>query len=721
MIHTRLILLLVFISNFTARADEGMWMPLMLEKYTLAQMQAKGFRLSADDVYSINQASLKDAVVIFGRGCTGEVVSDQGLVLTNHHCGLDVVQSHSSTANDYLANGFWAMNRQEELINPGLSVTFLKRMEDVTQQVLANISDTLSEERRQSLIDKNIATIKAKTMEASSQYKADIKPYFHGNQYFLHIYEVFEDVRLVGAPPAAIGKFGGDTDNWMWPRHTGDFCVFRIYANANNQPAAYSPDNIPYRPAKHFDISLNGVQPNDFTMVFGFPGNTYQYVPSYHIAMLKNDIYPLLIDIRKQKLNIIKQWMGTSRDIRIKYTAKDATIANTWKRWIGETRGLEKLNTIAIKQTHEQAFTAWAQTGSNTSYTKLLPAYEKLYADYTPFRLAENYLMEMIWRNGMEVVDLAGNCTKYIELINAHTPDTAALSAEKQRLTHLAHEFFKDYHAPLDQQLTTALLTAYRHNLPEQFQPTIYPIINKHYKGNIAAYVNQLFSQSHFTSQASFIRLLNHKPTKVANLIANDPARQLYQSFYNVYANHVYPSLKQLNSELNQLNRQFMAAQMAFEPNKNFYPDANFTLRVAYGNVQGYHAADAVTYNHLSTIEGIIEKEDTTIFDYQVPPRLKALYQQKDFGNYGINGTLPVCFVATNHTTGGNSGSPVLNAHGQLIGINFDRAWEGVMSDLMFNPQQSRNIAVDIRYVLWVIDKYAGAGYLINEMNIIKN
>lgn len=678
MIKTTITILLCFFS-FKLYADEGMWMPLMLEKYTITQMQAKGFKLTDEDVYAINKASLKDAVVIFGRGCTGEVVSSQGLLLTNHHCGLDVIQSHSSLTHDYLADGFWAKDKSEEIVNPGLTVTFLRQMEDVTNQVLAGICDTLSETERQKIVDINIASIKNKASE-NTKLKIEIKPYFNGNQYFMHSYEIFEDVRLVGTPPASIGKFGGDTDNWMWPRHTGDFCVFRIYANAQNQPSAYSPDNVPYQPIKHFEISIKGIQEDDFTMVLGFPGNTYQYVPSYHISMLKNDIYPLLIDIRTQKLDIIKRWMATSRDIRIQYTAKEATIANTWKRWIGETRGLEKLNTITTKQQYETTFMHWANSTGNKNDQTLLPDYEKLYAQYTPYRLAESYIAEMLWRNGMELVAFSGNFAKLNELIKT-SPDSIAVKNELKEMTQQASEFFKDYHLPLDKEMTAMLLSAYRNHIAGSFHPAMYAFINKHFKGNIDKYVDYLMQESRLTTLSSVNAMLSEKPSRLLKSLESDPIYQLYQNFLSIYANQVYPTMQNFNRELGRLNRQYMAAQMVFNPQKSFYPDANFTMRVAYGNVKGYHAADAVSYLPYSTIDGIIAKENPEIFDYQVPQRLKELYHDKDFGRYGIGETLPVCFIATNHTTGGNSGSPVLDANGRLIGINFDRAWEGVMRD----------------------------------------
>lgn len=696
-----------------------MWLPVMLEKYTLLQMQAKGFRLSAEDIYSINQASLKDAVVIFGRGCTGEVVSAKGLLLTNHHCGLEMIQRHSTATNDYLNEGFWAHTAQEELVTPDLTVTFLRQMHDVTEQVLKDVSDTLPETERQRIIDRNSAALIKQTGD-TCRFKIDIKPYFHGNQYFMHLYEVFEDVRLVGTPPLAIGKFGGDTDNWMWPRHTGDFCLFRIYADSLNRPAGYSPHNVPYRPARHLSISLKGVKEGDFTMLMGFPGNTSQYAPSHHLAMLRHDLYPPLIALRGQKLDIIKRHMKQSSEIRLKYTAKEATIANSWKRWIGEIKGMDRYRAIAVKQAFEQDFIQWADTLAPPSHRELLHRYEKLYADLTLFRLAESYLLEMIWRNGMELIEFAGAFAQLNHQLKAGETDSTRLADEMNKIAARATQFFKDYHPPIDREMTIALLKSYRATVPEMFHPVTFMHIDKHFKGNMDKYVAYLMQHSQLTTPQKVSQLLAEKPSRLLKALENDPACELYRSFYMVYARQIYPSLTELNRELSQLNRRYMAAQMAMQPQKAFYPDANFTLRVAYGQVMGYRAADAVQYLPGTTIDGIMAKENPDIYDYRVPPRLKELYCNKNYGRYASNGTLPVCFVATNHTTGGNSGSPVLNAHGELIGINFDRAWEGVMSDLMYAPDRSRNIAVDIRYVLWLIDVYAGAGYLVEEMSVVE-
>lgn len=701
-----------------AKADEGMWIPMLLKKYNIEQMQEMGFKLSAEDVYSVNQACLKDAVVIFGRGCTGELISDKGLIVTNHHCGYGQIQYHSSVENDYLTNGFWAMSQEEELINPDLTVTFLKRMEDVTNRVLEGVDDDMKADKRQEIINKNIAQIKKEAIK-DTHYSAVLKPFFNGNQYFLFINEIFKDVRLVGAPPSAIGKFGGDTDNWMWPRHTGDFSMFRIYANKDNKPAEYSKDNVPYKPAKHFPISLKGVNEGDFTMVFGYPGSTYQYVPSYHLEMLTETINPKLIDVRTEKLAIMNRYQEADPAVRIKYAAKNARISNSWKRWIGENRGLEILDAINKKQQFEADFNEWSKAEA-PEYAELLNKYKAVYKDYTNYNLTYGYYREMIRSNGMEIAHLASQIAGLKIIYEADDASEEVALQVKKKLTEKAELFFKDYYKPLDKELSAKLLTMYSENIDKAFQPDIYKVINGKFKGDINKYVDRLFAKSIFDDKEAVLAFINDFTAKSIKKLEKDPAYVLNNSFKSVYEDKVYPQMKQYSSELAELNKAYMAAQMKFESDKVFYPDANFTLRVSYGQVKGYTARDAVYYKHFTTLEGIMEKDNPDIYDYRVPKKLKELYKNKDYGRYEVDGTIPVCFVATNHTTGGNSGSPVLNADGHLIGINFDRAWEGVMSDLMFNPEQCRNISLDMRYVLFIVDKMAGAGYLLDEMTIVE-
>ncbi|WP_430815315.1 S46 family peptidase [Carboxylicivirga sp. RSCT41] len=701
-----------------AKADEGMWIPMLLKKYNIEQMQEMGFKLTAEDVYSVNEACLKDAVVIFGRGCTGELISDKGLIVTNHHCGYGQIQYHSSVEHDYLTNGFWAMSPEEELVNPGLTVTFLKRMEDVTARVLEGVNDDMSTDERNKIIGTNIKAIKDEAVK-DTHYKAVLKPFFHGNQYFLFVNEIFKDVRLVGAPPSAIGKFGGDTDNWMWPRHTGDFSMFRIYADKDNKPAEYSKDNVPYKPAKHFPVSLKGVNEGDFTMVFGYPGSTYQYVPSYHLEMLTETVNPKLIDVRTAKLDIMNRFQEADPAVRIKYAAKNARISNSWKRWIGENRGLEILDAITKKQQYEAGFNKWAKAEA-PEYAELLSKYEAVYKDYTNYNLTYGYYREMIPSNGIEIANLAGQMSALKAMYEAEEVNEEAVNGVKEKLLERVELFFKDYYQPLDKEISAKLLGMYAENIDAAFQPDVYAVIKGKYKGDVSKYVDYLYGKSIFDEKEAVLAFINNFSAKSIKKLEKDPAYILNNSFKAVYNDKVYPKMKKYRNELADLNKAYMAAQMKFESDKVFYPDANFTLRVSYGQVKGYTARDAVYYKHFTTLEGIMEKDNPDIYDYRVPAKLKELYENKDYGRYEVDGTVPVCFVATNHTTGGNSGSPVLNAEGHLIGINFDRAWEGVMSDLMFNPEQCRNISLDMRYVLFIVDKMAGASYLLDEMTIIE-
>ncbi len=712
-------LLILTLTQITL-AREGMWIPMLLEKYNIKEMQSMGFKLTAEDIYSINQASMKDAVMIFGGGCTGELISDRGLLLTNHHCGYSVIQSHSSVQNDYLTNGFWAMSAAEELPNPSLRVTFLKWMEDVTDKVLEGVDQNMTVKERQSIIAGNISEIRKKAVE-DTHYSAIIEPFFYGNQYFLFVNEVFTDVRLVGAPPSAIGKFGGDTDNWMWPRHTGDFAVFRIYANSENKPASYSPDNVPYKPKAFFPISLNGVQEGDFTMVFGYPGSTAQYVTSHHIDMLANLVYPKLVDLRTSKLEVMNRYMESDAAIRIQYAAKNASLSNSWKRWIGEIKGLEKLDVIGKKQQYESAFNQWANGTAELKeqYGSLLKQYGEVYADYATYRLVRDYIMEFIGRVGLESVRLAGSFERLLVMSQRENPDMDAIGKEKARLQQEIETHFKNYNLQVDKEISFISLEHLKNDLPAKFLPDVFKTIETSYKGRVSDYVSDYFQKSLFINETATVNFLNNIDSKAANRFNSDPAYILFNSLRNAYYDLINPKFVELQHQIDSLNHIFMAAMMEFEPNRVFYPDANSTLRVSYGNVKGYEARDGIYYRHFTTIEGIMQKDNPDIYDYRVPDKLKELYNNKDYGRYAVDGAVPVCFIADNHTTGGNSGSPVLNSRGELIGINFDRAWEGVTSDLMFNPEQSRNISLDIRYVLFIIDKFAGAGYLLDEMKLM--
>ena len=702
-----------------SRADEGMWIPLLLDKYNIEEMQAKGFTLTAEDIYSINKASMKDAIVIFGGGCTGELISGEGLLLTNHHCGYGRIQAHSSLENDYLTDGFWAMSGDEELPNPGLSVTLLVRMENVTQRVLHG-ADGLPAGQRDSLIMNRMARISAEAV-AGTHYSAMVRPFYHGNQYFLFINEVFRDVRLVGAPPSAIGKFGGDTDNWMWPRHTGDFSLFRVYAGKDNMPADYSPDNVPYRPAKFFPVSLAGIQEGDFTMVFGYPGNTAQYVPAVHIKMLTGDLYPRLVEVREKKLDVMNDWMERDPLVRIQYSAKNAGVSNAWKRWIGELNGLAKLDAAERKSEFERQFSDWVGSDPvrKEKYGELLRRYDELYRQYTSYRVLRDYYNEVFFRQGVELLAIAGMFHPLVEQY-AETPAPEAPEPYLEFLQNRLTGFFDDYHAPLDQELFPYLMSLFDKNVDDDFQPEYFRAKKTAFRKNFDEWGKSLFKKSWFDDPDKVDAFLTSFTRSSVKKVMKDPAYMLFKDAMDVYQNRIMPHYIRLEKEIGELDRLYMAAQMEFQPGKRFYPDANFTLRVSYGEVKGYTPLDAVYFKHYSTIEGIMEKDNPGSYDYRVPEKLRELYHNRDFGRYTQGDDLPVCFIATNHTTGGNSGSPVVNARGHLIGINFDRAWEGVSSDLVFNPGLSRNISLDIRFVLFIIDKFAGAGYLLEEMEVVE-
>ena len=693
-----LILALFCLKGVPALADEGMWVPALIQS-RIKDMKAKGFKLTAEDIYSINRSSLKDAVLLFGSGCTGEVISDEGLFLTNHHCGYYFIGSHSSVEHDYLTNGFWAMNRSEELPNPGLTVSFLIRMEDVTDRALKGVGDEMPQAERDSMVKANAAGVIAKAT-AGTHYEAAVEPFYYGNQYFLFVYEKFRDVRLVAAPPSAIGKFGGDTDNWMWPRHTGDFSMFRIYADKNNNPADYSKDNVPYRPRRSFTISTAGLKEGDFTMVYGNPGRTMQYVVSDAIDYAVNRGNPAKIKMRTMRLEIMNAEQAKDPATRIAYAAKNARVSNQWKKWQGESKGLARLGTLDKKRAFEAQFTAWA--ADKPLYRDVLPKLRALYAELAPYAFARDYYQEAY--QAIEMTQFAQNAAKGI-----FKPD-----AEKA-----GDGFFKNYSQTIDRLSTQAVLGEYVKNVPAEWTPAYFlEAVQK--AGGVDRYVDELFEQSNFSTIEKYKALASADSATKAAALQNDPALLLVEAFNTLYNTKVDGTYKRLNTEINTLYRLYMKGLMEMQPDRTFFPDANLTLRVAYGTVEGYSPVDAVYYEPFSTIDGIMEKDNPDIYDYNIPQRLRDLYRTKEYGRWNVDGSVPVCFLATNHTTGGNSGSPVLNGRGQLVGINFDRTWESTMSDYEFDVVKCRNIIVDIRYVLFVIDRIGNAGYLLDEMRFAK-
>ena len=686
----------------TASADEGMWLPSLISE-RIGDMQSKGFRLSAEDIYSVNQASLKDAVVLFGRGCTGEVVSAEGLLLTNHHCGYSQIQKHSSVEHDYLRDGFWALTRNEELPNKGLTVSFLERMEDVTLRVLEGVTPALTETQRDSIVKANTVRLVKEATSEGRGLRATVESLYYGNQYFLFLYREYSDVRLVGAPPSSIGKFGGDTDNWMWPRHTGDFSIFRIYADKDNNPAEYSEDNVPYTPKKFFKISLGGVQEGDFTFVYGFPGRTQEYIMSEGVRYVSEVSDPAKIALRTMRLDIQRKYMSQSQKVRIQYSSKNAGVANAWKKWQGEMKGINRLGTVEAKREYEKRFAEWA---AGTEYSTILPRLDSLYRALEPYTFAKEYYSETA-----ATVELCRFAASVAQEIARGDNESAASMSEA---------FFKDYCLSIDKESFVATMSAFIKDVPAEFHPEYLEVELAHY-GSVGKWADALFGESVFADAEKVSKL------DAADSLAmrSDPAVRFANEFRKWYGSDVYPYERRLNQEITLLYRDYMRGQMAFEPEKSFFPDANLTLRVAYGSIAGYAPADGVYYEPVSTLEGIMEKDNPEIFDYNIPQRLRDIYAAKDYGQWAIttaNGkkTVPVCFIATNHTSGGNSGSPVINKDGNLIGLNFDRVWEGTMSDIVFDPDYCRNISLDIRYVLFTIDKLAGASHLLNEMVFVK-
>ncbi len=705
-------------SSHFVLAGEGMWIPVLLQQLNEQEMQQMGMRITAEDIYSINRSSLKDAIVLFGRGCTGEIISNQGLLLTNHHCGYGQIQRHSTLQNDYLKDGFWAMNQTEELPNPGLTVTMMVKMEEITEKVLDGVTNEMTESERNTIIKDNIKKI-TETADQESGLTTSIRPFYHGNQYYIIYNRIFKDIRLVGAPPSNIGKFGGDTDNWMWPRHTGDFSLFRIYVDKDGNPAEYHPDNIPYTPDFHLPISIKGIDEGDFTFVFGYPARTNQYLPAAAVHMITEVSNPARIALRQKRLEVFKRYSDTDPKIRIQYAAKDAGVGNAWKKMIGESKGIHRLHAIDRKQETETRFTEWAKTDPNLkkTYSELIPAFEQNYKQLEKLTLAMDYINEA--GMGIELFQLANRFRPLATELQKTTIDPDKLQELETTLKSIIQSFFKDYHQPIDREVAAALLALWTENQPENFRPDFLNVIAQ--KGNVQAAVNNLFDKSMFTSPANIEKWMQLNPKKKLKKLGQDPVWQAISDIHSFSQSNLLQPMRAITASNDSLQRLYMKGLMAMQPGKRFYPDANFTLRVTYGKIEGYSPADAIYYSPYTTLDGIMEKENPDIFDYVVEDRLKELYHTGDFEPYAdTEGRLRIAFAASNHTTGGNSGSPVLNADGQMIGLNFDRCWEGTMSDLMYDPAMCRNISVDIRYVLFIIDKFAQATHLIDEMTIIR-
>lgn len=716
----KLLLFIVTISFcFGLKADEGMWIPLLL-KYNEAEMQQMGFKLTTDDIYSVNHHSMKDAIVLFGGGCTAELVSPEGLIVTNHHCGYSLIHALSTLENDYLHNGFWAKNRSEEIPNKGLTVTFLVRMEDVTDKILEGIEEDMCELDRVKLIDERIANLQIEAVKGT-HYTAVIKPFFYGNQYFMYINEVFKDIRMVGAPPENIGKFGGDTDNWTWPRHTGDFAIYRIYTDKDGKPAEYSPDNIPLKSKQFFKINKSGVQENDFTLVFGYPGRTRQFLISDAVDLIVNVQNPVGIHQRGIRLDIMKKYMDQSMETRLMYSGKANSISNGWKKWIGENKGLLETGVIAKKQQEEKAFTEWVNKDPERMkmYGDVLPdlkAYYKIYAQYAE---KETFFLESF--PAVELIRFAySNITPLSNLYQNPDATEEEINVVKEKIKNNANGFYVSFNKDIDQEIFVELMHYYFTNI----DPTLIPADLKRFmnlsKDSWREFAEIAYNKSPLTDLATFTSFIHRAGKKEIERLQKNVLFQLTIPAYDEYfANR--KSIEEMDVRLNTFYRTYVKALMEKDTDRHFYPDANLTMRVAYGQVKGFSPEDGKKYLHFTTLDGVIQKENPNIFDYKVDPKLKALYESNDFGDYTMaDGRVPVAFIASNHTTGGNSGSPVINANGELIGVNFDRVWEGTMSDVNYDVNRCRNISLDIRYLLFIVDKFAGAKNIIEELVIVE-
>lgn len=704
--------------TISAHADEGMWLPLFLQQLNEKQMKAMGMKITAADIYNINKGSLKDAIVSFGGFCTGEVISDKGLVLTNHHCGFDAIQNHSTLERNYIRDGFWARNNGEEIPNPGLFVTFIVRIEEVTKAALEGVKPGMTEQERQSLIDKNINGLRA-GMKKEAYQDYFVRSFFEGNQFFLFVTETYKDVRLVGAPPSAIGNFGKDSDNWMWPRHTGDFSMFRIYAGKDNKPADFSENNVPYTPKKSLSISLDGMKEGDFTMVFGFPGRTTQYLHSAAVEQIVQVNDPVKIAIRDKALSVLDGFMRRDEQIKIQYAAKYASISNAWKKWQGEVLGLTSTNAVAKKKAYEAEFQKRvdANPAFKTQYGNLLADLAAAYQELNKYGLARDFYTETMSKIEAFTISSRLNALGSIKQKNGDKAFNEALPRTIDALTDL----YKEYSPEVDKKLFEVLMQKFTQDQPAEFVAPGLSAMARSYGNDYAKMAADLYTNVDILSNGTKV-LTTLKSTPDVVLAANDmgKANQLFQELSSHYSSAVTKYLSGIQARINQLQRMYMKAQMEVMKEKKFYPDANSTLRVTYGNVKGYQPRDAVKFDFYTYLDGVMDKYKPGDYEFDVPEKLRTLYKNKDFGPYGKNGKMPVCFIAMNHTTGGNSGSPALDAYGNLVGLNFDRAWEGTMSDINYDPSICRNIMVDIRYVLFIIDKYAGASHLVQEMKLVQ-
>lgn len=706
--------------SLPAVADEGMWLLPLLQQQKFPEMQALGLKLQDYDIYSPDSASLKDAVVIFGGGCTGEIVSPDGLLLTNHHCGYGQIQQHSTLEHDYLTDGFWATTREQELPNPGLTVTFIDKIEDVTDYVKKELEKDTDPQSMNFLSPKYLnglakAKVGEKFLQDNPGTEVEIKAFYGGNVYYMFTKKIYSDIRLVGAPPSSVGKFGADTDNWMWPRHTGDFSVFRVYADANGNPAEYSESNVPLRPKRWFKISVKGVEEDDYAMMMGFPGRTNKYYTSWEVAERRDIDNTVRINIRNLRQEVMLDEMLKDPSVRIQYASKYAGSTNAYKNAIGSNWAIKKRNFEQVKKEEQDRLIAWAQKNNESSYPEALSTLEQIVSDRKDLRFRSWMLDEAILRG----IEFAKVPTEVQSVSDALRGKDRNEQQKQIRLLDMAYHRFadKDYAPEVDKKIAKVMLKEYRRLVPAKSQPAYFSLIDKKFKGDVDRFVDYLFDKSIYGSEENFDKFKTRPSVKA---LEQDPMILFAKSVQEEKAN-LNAALADFDSGYALAHKEYVKGLLVMYQDKANFPDANFSLRLTYGQVKGYRPKDAVYYNCQTTLDGVMEKEDSTNWEFVVPSRLKALYEAKDFGRYQMpDGRMPVAFSATTHTTGGNSGSPVLNANGELIGINFDRNWEGVGGDIQYLPDYQRSIIVDIRYVLFLIDKYAGAGYLLEEMDLVE-
>jgi hypothetical protein len=725
--------------SLPALANEGMWLPLLLNR-NYAEMQELGLQLTPEQLYSINNSSLKDAIVSFGGFCTGEIISKNGLILTNHHCGYDAIQTHSSVENDYLTDGFWARSYSEEKPNEGLFVRFLVRMEDVSEKVLAELNDDMSESDRAAKIREVSKTLSDKASEGEEGYSANVRSFYHGNEFYLFVYETYNDVRLVGAPPSSVGKFGGDTDNWIWPRHTGDFSMFRVYTGPDGKPAAYAEENIPMTPKHHLPISLDGVKEGDFTMIFGYPGSTDRYLSSYGVEQAIEKYNPTVVKIRDVKLDIMKSYMQADNKTRIQYASKQSRVSNYWKYYIGQTEQLKNNKVYDKKKAIEDQFAAWvnAKPKRKAKYGSTLNLFEEAYkasdayvesdvfvieagltgADLTLFAFRFDRLMGAIFQTQekMEADLKAAETDEEKEEIK--TKAEGRVEALKSRILATAEEHFKNYNVNLDKELFGNLFQMYSGSVPKDQQPAFFQMVEKKFKGDFMAFADKTYEKSFLTSMEGVTAFLEKpKAKKLEKDYAAIAGRELYEMYIASGSSHA-----ETEDKLEKAYRLFTAGVREMNPNKNYSADANSTMRMTYGTVGSYYPRDGVFYDYYTTAQGILQKEDPNDSEFKIQPALIETIKKNDFGQYGNEeGELPVCFISNNDITGGNSGSPVINAKGELIGCAFDGNWEAMSGDIFFEQKLQRTISVDARYILFIVDKYAGAQNIIDELTLAKS